>query len=189
MHRNLANTHGIPTSKRKSSTRRLKTLSRFNARHFTETLARCSSLTYELPNYVDDDSAQIRFYRRANRRASPETMALCGKVEERGDFHAPVLPFVWATIGIIHSVRYVRSPREEDKLTRQRKDGRDGNWRVIARVLARAYVHVKFSPELLRLHEHNCSANARASRWMLKRIIWRTFDFFDHLHAKCAGYS
>lgn len=83
MHRNLANTHGIPTSKRKSSTRRLKTLSRFNARHFTETPARCSSLTYELPNYVDDDFAQIHFYRRADPRASPEATALRRRVEER----------------------------------------------------------------------------------------------------------
>lgn len=84
MHKNLANTRGIPTSKRKSSTRRLKTLSRLNARHFAETLARCScSLTYELPNYVDDDSAQIRFYRRADPRASPQAMALRRKVEER----------------------------------------------------------------------------------------------------------
>lgn len=83
MHRNLANTHGIPTSKRKSSTRRLKTLSRLNARRFTETPARCSSLTYELPNHVDDDSAQIRFYRRASPRASPQAMALRREVEER----------------------------------------------------------------------------------------------------------
>lgn len=100
MHRNLANTHGIPTSKRKSSTRRLKTVSRFNARHFTETPERCSSLTYELPNCVDDDSAQIHFYRRANPRASPAATALRRKVESKNESPARRLPCSRVTLRV-----------------------------------------------------------------------------------------
>lgn len=153
MHRNLANAHGIPTSKRKSSTRRLKTLSRFNPRHFTEAPARCSSLTYELPNHVDDDCAQIHFYRRVDPRASPEAAKLKNESPAR-PLPSSVLLFVSATIAVIHNARYVRSPREKDKLTRQRKDGRDA-W---SRGSSRA---------------HTCTWNSRQNYFVPTSIIAR----------------
>lgn len=160
MHRNLANAHGIPTSKRKSSTRRLKTLSRFNPRHFTEAPARCSSLTYELPNHVDDDCAQIHFYRRVDPRASPEAAKL------KNESPARPLPKLRVTLRVGNNRCDTQRALRTFAARKRQINETAKRWkrRVITRVLACAYVHMKFSPELLRPHEHNCSANARASR-------------------------